>query len=131
MNCTGPMSNIVDFVPLLQWLPSPLKSKGKALHRDLVQTYGGMINEIKKKMQAGEKVDECLTKTMLDIQQTEELDHLDTSILASAFMIGGVVYRTDPITPRNTEARTRRARSGSRSLASTYSRERKEPSVLP
>jgi cytochrome P450 len=90
MNCTGPMSNIVDFVPLLQRLPSPLKSKGKALHRDLVQTYGGMINDIKMKMQAGEKVDDCLAKTMLDIQKTEELDHLDMSILASAFMIGGV-----------------------------------------
>ena len=90
MNCTGPMSNMADFVPLLQWFPSPLKSKAKSLHRDLVKTYGGMINDTAKKMQSGEKVDDCLAKTMLEIQKAEQLDHLDMSILASAFMIGGV-----------------------------------------
>lgn len=90
MNCTGPMSNLADFVPVFQWLPSPLKSKAKALHRDLVKTYGGLINEMDARMKAGETVDDCLAKTMLTIRKAEQLDHLDMSILASAFMIGGV-----------------------------------------
>ncbi|KAF2450909.1 cytochrome P450 [Karstenula rhodostoma CBS 690.94] len=90
MNCTGPMSNLVDFLPILQWLPSPLKSKAKALHRDLVETYGGLINEIDGRMKDGEQVPDCLAKTMLDIKDEENLDHVDMAILASAFMIGGV-----------------------------------------
>lgn len=90
MNCTGPMSNVADFVPVLQKLPSPLKSRAKALHRDLLSTYGGLINDIAKKMEDGETVHDCLAKSMLQIQKTEQLDHLDMSILASAFMIGGV-----------------------------------------
>ena len=90
MNCTGPVANLADFVPVLQWLPSPLKSKAKALHHDLVETYGGLINSIDAKIKAGEKVDDCLAKTMLRVRKAEQLDHLDMSILASAFMIGGV-----------------------------------------
>ncbi|KAJ4292525.1 hypothetical protein N0V90_009188 [Kalmusia sp. IMI 367209] len=90
MNCTGPMSNLVDFVPLLQWLPSPLRSRGKQLHRDLVETYGGLIKGVERRMKEGEPVDDCLAKTMIQIQEEEKLDHLDMSILASAFMIGGV-----------------------------------------
>jgi hypothetical protein len=31
-----------------------------------------------------------LAKTILEVQDKEQLDHLDTSILASASMIGGV-----------------------------------------
>lgn len=90
MNCTGPMSNLVDFVPLLQKLPLPLKKRGQRLHRDLVATYGGFINDIGKKMKRGEKVEDCLAKSMLEVQKAEDLDHLDMAILASAFMIGGV-----------------------------------------
>lgn len=90
MNCTGPMSNLVDFLPVLQWLPSPLKSKAKALHRDLVKIYGGLINQIDDRMKGGERVPRCLAKTMIEIKEEEKLDHLDMSILASAFMIGGV-----------------------------------------
>lgn len=90
MNCTGPMSNLIDFLPILQWLPSSLKSKAKALHRDLVGTYGGLIDEIEGRMKAGERVPDCLAKTMLDTKQEENLDYVDMAILASAFMIGGV-----------------------------------------
>lgn len=84
------MSNLVDFVPLLQRLPSPLRRRGRQLHRDLVNTYGGMINDIDSRMQRGEDVPECLAKTMLQVRQAEQLDHLDMAVTASAFMIGGV-----------------------------------------
>ncbi|KAF9517512.1 hypothetical protein BS47DRAFT_1389768 [Hydnum rufescens UP504] len=46
MNCTGPVSNLVDFVPLLQRLPNYLTNHAKKLHKDLVDPYGGMINEM-------------------------------------------------------------------------------------
>jgi cytochrome P450 len=90
MNCTGPMSNLVDFVPVLQLLSLPLERKAKALHKDLVKTYGGLINQMDGRMKNGEDVPNCLAKTMLDVKDDENLDHIDMSIMASAFMIGGV-----------------------------------------
>nr|BAK09394.1 cytochrome P450 [Postia placenta] len=90
MNCTGPVSNLVDFVTPLQWLPTSMSIRGKRLHKDLVETYGGMIKDIERRMNAGGTVPDCLAKTMILSRQEEELDHLDMAILASAFMIGGV-----------------------------------------
>ncbi|KAL4897159.1 cytochrome P450 [Aspergillus ambiguus] len=90
MNCTGPMSNLVDFIPLLQYLPSPMHRRGEQLHRGLVETYGGFIKDTERKVRMGEKVPDCLAKTMAELREKEQLDDLDMAILASAFMIGGV-----------------------------------------
>ncbi|KAG8164966.1 hypothetical protein KVR01_005241 [Diaporthe batatas] len=90
INCTGPMSNLVDYIPILQYFPSPIRTRGRRLHRDLVETYGGLINDIDIKMRRGEDVPECLTKTMLRIRETEKLDDLDIAMMASAFMVRGV-----------------------------------------
>jgi cytochrome P450 len=92
MNTTGPMSNLVDFMPSIvqKLLPWTMKTRGEKLHRGLVDTYGGFIRDIDANMQAGIEVKDCLAKTMLSIRDQEDLDHLDMSILASAFMIGGV-----------------------------------------
>lgn len=49
-----------------------------------------MIKDIEARLRAGEDVPDCLAKTMIELRGDEELDHLDMSILASAFMIGGV-----------------------------------------
>ena len=49
-----------------------------------------MINDIKARLHAGEDVPDCLAKTMIELRDDEEMDHLDMAILASAFMIGGV-----------------------------------------
>lgn len=84
------MSNLVDFIPLLQYMPTPMHQRGKRLHQGLVNTYGGFVTEIKNKLDSGKHVPDCLSKTMLEVQDKEQLDHLDMSILASAFMIGGV-----------------------------------------
>lgn len=89
-NCTGPVSNLVDFVPLLQHLPTGLRTRAQNLHNDLVETYGGMIADIDARMRRGEDVPDCLAKTMLETREEEQLDDLDMAILASAFMIGGV-----------------------------------------
>ncbi|KAI1193754.1 cytochrome P450 [Nemania serpens] len=90
MNCTGPVSNLVDFSSLLQKLPSRLQKRGQKLHEDLVDTYGGMIFDINRQIHLGRHVPDSLAKTMLSIRDEEELDDLDMAILASAFMIGGV-----------------------------------------
>jgi len=84
------MSNLIDFVPALQYLPTPLKSRAKKLHKGLVETYGGFINDLDRKIQSGEQVEESLSSHMLSVRKEEDLDHLDMSILTSAFMIGGV-----------------------------------------
>ncbi|KXN83518.1 3-hydroxyphenylacetate 6-hydroxylase [Leucoagaricus sp. SymC.cos] len=90
MNCTGPVSNLTDFMPILQRLPNYMTNRGKQLHTDLVETYGGLIQEIEAKMKSGTDVPDCLVKTMLQIKDTEQLDFLDMAFLCSAFMIGGV-----------------------------------------
>uniref|UniRef100_A0A0W0FAE3 Cytochrome P450 n=1 Tax=Moniliophthora roreri TaxID=221103 RepID=A0A0W0FAE3_MONRR len=92
MNCTGPVSNLTDFVPLLQTFSTLnyMIRRGKALHQDLVDTYGGMVKEIEARMKSGEKVPDCLVKTLVEEKSAEELDDLDMAILCSAFMIGGV-----------------------------------------
>lgn len=89
-NCTGPVSNLVDFITPLQCVSTPLRSRGRRLHEGLVETYGGMIKAIEMRMRAGENVPDCLAKTMLELREAEDLDDLDMAILASAFMIGGV-----------------------------------------
>jgi cytochrome P450 len=69
---------------------NPMKSRSRRLHQDLVDTYGGMITDIQRRLDSGETVDDCLAKTMLTAKKDENLDHLDMAILASGFMIGGV-----------------------------------------
>lgn len=67
-----------------------MQARGQKLHQGLVDTYGGLIRDIEHRMQMGASVPDCLAKTMLDTKDQEQMDHLDMSILASAFMIGGV-----------------------------------------
>lgn len=89
-NCTGPVSNLTDFVPVLQRLPNFMTNRGKKLHEGLVDTYGGMIKDIEQKMTSGTAVKDCLVESMLQAREEENLDDLDMTILASAFMIGGI-----------------------------------------
>ncbi|KAK8122217.1 hypothetical protein PG984_010887 [Apiospora sp. TS-2023a] len=90
MNCTGPMSNIVDFLPVLRIFPSEMRSRAIQLHRDLVETYGGMIQDIHERIKRGEQVPDCLATRLLLQKEAEKLDDLDISMMASGFMIGGV-----------------------------------------
>jgi hypothetical protein len=71
MNITGPVSNLVDFVPILQRLPSHIRSRARKLHSDLIDVYGGLVKEIDEKMQAGGEVRDCLVKTMLLTKERE------------------------------------------------------------
>ena len=91
------MANLVDFLPLLQHIPTAMQKRGKALNTGLVETYGGIIKDIEQKLEDGIPVEDCLAKTMLQNREQDELDDLDMAILASAFMIGGVETVSPPI----------------------------------
>ena len=84
------MSNLVDFVPILQHIPNPMLIRGKKLHKGLVETYGGIMKDIEQNLESGVPVEDCLAKTMLQARKQENLDDLDMIFLASGFMIGGV-----------------------------------------
>ncbi|KAG8533421.1 uncharacterized protein KY384_002204 [Bacidia gigantensis] len=89
MNCTGPMSNLVDFIRPLQFIPTFMQRRGKRLHDTLIKTYGEIIDGMEQDLNAGRPVEDCLAKSMLQAPRTEYLGALDMRILASAFMIGG------------------------------------------
>lgn len=84
------MSNLVDFIPILQKLPNPMFTRGKRLHQGLVDVYGGFVKDVEAKVKRGEPVNDCLAKTMAEVREEEKLDDLDMAIMASAFLIGGV-----------------------------------------
>lgn len=52
MNITGPVSNLVDFIPVLERLPSGIRSRGRKLHSDLVDTHGGWIKKLDGEMKS-------------------------------------------------------------------------------
>ena len=77
-NCTGPVSNLVDFVPFLRNFPNwTMVNRGKRLHQGLVDTCGGLINDIDRRMRAGEEVPDCMAKYLLSVKEQENLDDLD------------------------------------------------------
>ena len=75
----------------LQWFTNPFTVGAKNLHENLVKNYGGIIKDIERRMKADEEVQDCLAKTMLQAREAEGLNDLDMAILASVFMIGGMV----------------------------------------
>lgn len=88
-NCTGPVTNIVDFVPLLQLIQTTIQRRVKKLHKDVVETYGRLISGIKQRLDGGATVEDCVVKSILQDAGEEDRDDLDMSVLATAFMVGG------------------------------------------
>ena len=91
-NCTGPVSNLTDFVPLLQYLPNAFTMRAKQLHKDIVETYGGMLNQIEQRINYGEDVPHCLAKKLIEMndRETSCLDRLEKVMICAAFTVGGV-----------------------------------------
>ena len=86
----GSLSNIVDFIKPLQWIPTTTQSRARRLHDDLVEIHGAMIMRFQARMDAGEDVPDCLVKTLLLSQEREKLDWEDMCMLAGAFELGGI-----------------------------------------
>ncbi len=93
----GPLSNIVDFIKPLQWIPTTSRSRGRRLHEELLEVYGALIMRVKARMDAGEDTPDCLVKTLLLNQEREKLDWEDMCMLVSAFIIGGIYSVTGPL----------------------------------
>ncbi|KAF8638158.1 hypothetical protein AX17_002401 [Amanita inopinata Kibby_2008] len=90
MNCTGPMSNLTDFVTLLQYMPNTMVNRAKRLHESMIKVYGGMIKDVEARMNRGEEVPHCVAKTVVKIREEENLSFFDMVTLCGAFMIGGI-----------------------------------------
>ncbi|KAF7783859.1 hypothetical protein Agabi119p4_24 [Agaricus bisporus var. burnettii] len=91
MNCTGPVSNLTDYVTLLQYLPkNSMIARGKKLQSDFLATYGCMVKELEARLKRGEYVTDCLAKTLLENQEKEGLEFMDIAIMCSGFMTAGV-----------------------------------------
>ncbi|KAI9451204.1 cytochrome P450 [Russula earlei] len=90
MNLTGPLSNIVDFIEPLQWIPTPKRSRARRLHDEIMNVYGTMIMQVKARMDAGEDIPDCLVKTLILTQEEEKLDWEDMCMLSVVFTLGGI-----------------------------------------
>ena len=78
-----PLSNIVEFVERLQWIPTLTRSRGRSPHDRIVEVYGAMIMRVKARMDAGDHVPDCLVKTLLT-QEQEKLDWEDMCMPTSS-----------------------------------------------
>ncbi|TCD69744.1 hypothetical protein EIP91_006511 [Steccherinum ochraceum] len=87
---TGPLSNMEDFITPLQYLPTPLKKRGRKLHDSLIELYSVFLRDVEAKMKAGEHVPDCLAKTLLLTREQEKLDWEDMCMLLAVFILGGV-----------------------------------------
>ncbi|THH14413.1 hypothetical protein EW146_g5914 [Bondarzewia mesenterica] len=76
--------------PRIHHLPTRMRARGRKLHKELIETYGGMVKNIEAQVKDGVPVPDCAAKTMVESREKEGLDDMDMAILASAFMIGGV-----------------------------------------
>jgi hypothetical protein len=86
----GALSNVIDFVKPLQWIPTSIRSRGRRLHDQILEVYGAMINRMKARMDSGEDVPDCLVKTLILTQEQEKLDWEDMCMLSVVFAFGGV-----------------------------------------
>ncbi|KAJ7473127.1 cytochrome P450 [Mycena galericulata] len=87
---TGPWSNAVDFFKPLQWLPSKTRSRGLKLNAEITECYGGMVQDMQRRLDAGEDVPDCLIKTLLETREEEKVGTEDILMLGVAFAFGGV-----------------------------------------
>ena len=85
----GPLTNAVDFLEPLQWIPTSKRSRARKVHDGLIDVYGSMIRRFKTLMNSGNEVPDCLMKMILE-SQDEKLDWEDLCMLAAVFTLGGV-----------------------------------------
>ena len=85
----GPLTNAVDFLEPLQWIPTSKRTRARKVHDGLIDVYGSMIRRFKTLMNSGNEVPDCLMKMLLESQE-EKLDWEDLCMLAAVFTLGGV-----------------------------------------
>ena len=88
-NVTGPVANLVDFVPLLRKLPNRTTARAQQLHQDIVAFTKPRIDAIAQRRARGEHVPDCLAKTLCETREEEGLDEADIVMMCGALIIGG------------------------------------------
>jgi len=83
------MSNAVDFVPFLRYLPSSSTTRAQRLHQRVVAIIGGILSDVDEQLQAGESLPDCLAKSLLENRGKEDHDWLDIIMLCAAFIVPG------------------------------------------
>ncbi|KAL4268978.1 cytochrome P450 family protein [Pleurotus pulmonarius] len=90
MQLTGPWTNMIDFIKILQWLPTRSRARAKKLHNDFISVYGAMITDVKDRIETDKEVEDCLVKTLLQCREEENLTWEDMCFIVTAFTTGGV-----------------------------------------
>jgi hypothetical protein len=84
------MSNLEDFVPLLQRIPTPKSLKAKRIHHKLATSYQALIDDHKNQISNREMGLDYLAEELTRTKETDDtLDQLDKIMLLAGFMIGG------------------------------------------
>jgi len=83
------MSNAVDFVPFLCYLPSTSTTRAQCLYQRVVAIIGGILSNMDEQLQAGESLPDCLAKFLLENRGKENHDWLDIIMLCAAFIVPG------------------------------------------
>jgi len=83
------MSNAVDFVPFLRYLPNTSTTRAQRLHERVVAIIGGILSDMDEQLQAGESLPDCLAKSLLENRGKENHDRLDIIMLCAAFVVPG------------------------------------------
>ncbi|KAJ7768172.1 cytochrome P450 [Mycena maculata] len=103
VDLTGPFSKPIDFITSLQWIPTRTRTRGRQLHRAIIEVYRTMYQDVKVRMDAGEIVPECLVRTLIEMTEIEKLDWTDTCMLAAVFTLSGVHSVCPPVCSNSME----------------------------
>jgi hypothetical protein len=60
------------------------------VNADINRVYGGMIQDMPRRLDSSEYIPDCLIKTLLETQHKENFETEDIIMLAVAFAFGGV-----------------------------------------
>ncbi|KAJ6589401.1 cytochrome P450 [Mycena capillaripes] len=84
------ISNAVDFIKPLKYLPTRTRSRGVKLNAEMNRVYGEMIQSLQCRLDRAEDVPDCFVRMLLETRHEESLSSEDILMLAVAFAFGGV-----------------------------------------
>lgn len=139
MNMTGPMSNLVDFLPtwLQEGLPWEMKRRANELNTALMETYGQEVRRVERDMKNDVHVEDCLVKTMITRREKDKLDDIDIATLASAFMLesvgatGSIIQWFTALISTHTHVQRRAHEELDRVVGRSRARKLRDKAILP
>ena len=104
---TSPVANLVDFLPVLQKLPTAIERRARQLNTDILAHARRLFVDVEARLQRGEPIPDCLAKTLILIREEEGLDEEDVLMMCAGLLIGGVesVRGTVPHAMKRTDDR--------------------------